>query len=101
MSKTEWLISQNARHRLPSDGELDTSQVRGMAACEASAIVADILEPRSWIENGRVVISRDALHLLALRIEQIAAYGLVPADGDLGDGMGPHDTANPRHGAKP
>jgi len=96
MSKIEWLISQNARHRLPTDRTDTESHVRGMAACEAASIVADLLEPRSWIEDGRVVISRDALHLLALRIEHIAAYGLVPADGDLGDGMGPHDTANPK-----
>jgi hypothetical protein len=96
MNKPEWIISVNARHRLPGDGQMATSHVRGMAACEAASIVADILEPRSWIEDGRVVISRDALHLLALRIEHIAAHGLVPADGGLGDGMGPHDTSNPK-----
>lgn len=96
MEKPQWIVSQNEQHRLPADEPQTPPHVRGMAASEAASIVADILEPRSWIEDGRIVISCDALHLLALRIEHIAAHGLVPADGDLGDGMGPHDTANPR-----
>lgn len=49
--------------------------VRADAAVEASRLLADVLAPAMRIDGDQIVVSKWALHRLAMRLEQIAARG--------------------------
>ncbi len=71
-----WFLSQHPKHFRPGDDKLPP--VLASCTCEATRMVDEILRPASDVgPNGEIIISWWAVHRLAIRLQEIAATGVV------------------------
>ncbi len=85
-------VSQAAQDFRP--GDEDMPPVRASASVEASRIMADIIGPGMRVDGDAIVVSKWALHRMAIALEAIAATGLdnergsdIVASQERGDGQ--------------
>lgn len=71
-----WLLSQDSKHFRAGDDKLPPVLVS--CTIEATRIVDEVLRPASDVgPNGEIIISWWAVHRLAIRLQEIAATGVV------------------------
>jgi len=75
----QWLVSQHARQYRPGDDALPG--VRADASVEAYRMIEMLTRASEITPEGQIVVSRWAVHRIALRIAEIAETGEAAFEG--------------------